>query len=89
MTAVVRLPRILSDAANTDTRLPVDGDTVESSLIDLFQREPGLRNHLLDESGAIRPHVSIFVDGSQAELDTDVRAGSEIRVLHAVSGGSA
>ncbi|MFZ0012765.1 MAG: MoaD/ThiS family protein [Acidimicrobiia bacterium] len=87
MTAMVRLPRILSDAANTDTRLQVDGDTVESSLSDLFRREPGLRNHLLDESGAIRPHVSIFVDGSQAALDTDVRDGSEIRVLHAVSGG--
>lgn len=88
MTATVRLPRILSDAVNSDTRLEADGSNVSAAFADLFRRQPGLRTHLLDETGMIRPHVSVFVNGSQADLDTEVRDGSEIRVLHAVSGGA-
>lgn len=88
MTATVRLPRMLSDAMNSDTRVEAEGPTVSAAFADLFQRQPGLRNHILDELGEIRPHVSVFVNGSQADLDTEVAEGSEIRVLHAVSGGA-
>lgn len=79
---------MLSDAANTPTRLEVDGPTVDDALADLFQHKPGLRNHILDETGEIRPHVSVFVDGVQADLVTSVGDKSEIRILHAVSGGT-
>jgi sulfur-carrier protein len=73
--------------ASTDLRHVVSGETVEKALESLFGREPGLRNHLLDENGVIRPHVSVFVDGRQAELVTPVSDGAEIYVLQAVSGG--
>jgi hypothetical protein len=73
--------------ANTDLRHTVAGDDVETALKDLFGQEPGLRSHLLDETGGIRPHVSVFVDGRQAELGTPVEEGAEIYVLQAVSGG--
>jgi hypothetical protein len=46
-----------------------------------------LRNHILDEGGSVRPHVSLFVDGTQSELTTTIDDRSEIRILHAVSGG--
>lgn len=78
---------MLSEAANIDLRHDVDGTTVGEALDSLFQRKPGLRNHILDDGGGIRPHVSVFVDGMQADLGTEVGDGSEIRVLHAVSGG--
>jgi hypothetical protein len=35
----------------------------------------------------VRPHVSLFVDGTQSELATTIDDRSEIRILHAVSGG--
>lgn len=79
---------MLSEAANTDLRHEVAGGTVADALGDLFDKKPGLRNHILDEEGRIRPHVSIFVDGMQSGLDSEVGAFSEIRVLHAVSGGA-
>ena len=66
----------------------VTGGTVREALDSLLAKEPGLRTHLLDEQGEIRPHVSIFVDGVQAKLDTPIRMGADIRVLHAVSGGA-
>lgn len=78
---------MLTPAVNAGLIQQVRGATVRDALDSLFQGEPGLRPHLLDEMGAIRPHVSIFVDGSQATLETRVGEGASIRVLHAVSGG--
>lgn len=78
---------MLADAANVETRHQVEGDTVSSAFDSLFRAKPGLRNHVLDEKGAIRPHVSVFVSGSQSDLDAAVPDGAEIRVINAVSGG--
>lgn len=88
MTATVRLPRMLSETVKTDVVHDVVGATVEEALTDLFAKVPGLRHHICEETGAIRPHVSVFVDGFQADLGTGLAEGSEVRVLHAVSGGS-
>jgi molybdopterin synthase sulfur carrier subunit len=87
MTAELRLPRLLAEIANTGPAHQVAGSTVAEALDDLFSHLPGLRNHVLGEGGAIRPHVSVFVDGRQADLDTAVGSGARIRILHAVSGG--
>lgn len=88
MTASIRLPTMLAETMAVDTIHQVDGSTVDEVLGDLFRQVPGLRHHILDEFGAIRPHVSVFVDGDQARLGTRVRPGSDVRVLHAVSGGA-
>jgi molybdopterin synthase sulfur carrier subunit len=87
MTATLRLPRFLSEVANTDRDQIVEGDSVEMVLSDLFARAPGLRPHLLDEKGQIRDHVSVFVNQEQADLATPVADGARIQVLQAVSGG--
>lgn len=87
MTATLRLPRMLSDATKAPTTQTVEGDTVRDALGDLFRRQPGLRNHIIDDTGEIRPHVSVFVDGRQANLGSEVSIGAEVRILHAVSGG--
>jgi hypothetical protein len=65
----------------------VTGGTLGEVLETLFTAEPGLRNHLLDEAGVIRPHVLMFVDADRADIDTPVRPDSEVQVLQAVSGG--
>lgn len=88
MTAEIRLPRVLTHSVKAGLIQEVCGETVGELLEHLFESEPGLRPHLVDETGAIRPHVSIFVDGTQAKLETTVAAGAHIRVLHAVSGGA-
>lgn len=87
MTSTIKLPRMLEGSVRSGLSHGVVGTTVQEALDHLFQSEPGLRGHLLDERGAIRPHVSIFVDGDQANLETPVGETAEIRVLHAVSGG--
>jgi molybdopterin converting factor small subunit len=64
----------------------------------VFQRlhaeHPGVVERALDELGQIRPHVNVFLDGesiragSRLGLRAPVRAGAEIWILPAVSGGS-
>jgi len=87
MTVKVRLPRILDQAVRGGLRHEVTGDDVRAVLQGLFAKEPGVRNHLIDEDGEIRTHVLVFVDGERAELSTTVSDGAEVQVLQAVSGG--
>jgi molybdopterin converting factor small subunit len=87
MTVQVRLPRILDQAVREGLRHEVAGDDVREVLEGLFDKEPGVRNHLIDEDGKIRTHVLVFVDGERAELSTRVSNGAEVQVLQAVSGG--
>jgi molybdopterin synthase sulfur carrier subunit len=87
MTALLKLPRLLTPSVKAGLVHQVGGSTLHEALEELFRVEPGVKSHLLDEQGNIRPHVSVFVDGQQATLRTPVRPSSEIRVLQAVSGG--
>jgi molybdopterin converting factor small subunit len=87
MTAELRLPRLLAEIANTGPSHQVTGSTAGEALDDLFSRLPGLRNHVLDEKGNLRPHVSLFADGEQADLERAIGSDTVIRILHAVSGG--
>lgn len=83
----MKLPAVLADVAGSGRAHEVSGADVATALSDLFRQEPGLRTHVIDERGALRPHVSVFVDGRQARLDTEIGEQAEIWILQAVSGG--
>ena len=56
-----------------------------------FQRHPGVRGYVLDEQGALRHHVVVFVGGAQARdrqgLSDAVADEAEVYVMQALSGG--
>lgn len=87
MTAQLRLTQMLAEVVGTDVGHMVSGSTVTEVLNDLFARQPGLRGHILDEKGAVRPHVAVFVNGTQSTLDGAVPDNADVYILHAVSGG--
>jgi sulfur-carrier protein len=67
------------------------GSTVRQVLDAVFAANPRARGYVLDERGALRKHMVIFVDG-QAVADRDalsdaVGEKSEIYVMQALSGG--
>lgn len=72
---------------------PVDvvGNTVREALENAFAVSPNVRGYVLDETGALRPHVVVFVDGAvvrdRERLATPVAATARIDVLQALSGG--
>lgn len=71
--------------------LEVAGASVGAVLEGLFEQQPGLRGYVMDEHGAIRRHVAVFIDGDvlrpKSDLARAVGASAEIQVLQALSGG--
>ncbi len=69
----------------------VPGATVREVLERLFAEHPRARAYVLDDQGAVRKHVVIFVDGEQMSdrqtLTDAVASGSELYVMQALSGG--
>ncbi len=71
--------------------LDVPGTNLQEVLEGVFERFPNLRGYVLDEHGAVRHHVALFVDGTAI---TDKRNPSqalgeraEVYVMQALSGG--
>jgi len=80
------LQRHVDCAAHT-----VEGSTVREVLDRVFERNEQVRSYVVDEQGAIRTHLVIFVNGraitDRENLSDAVPAGAEVYVMQALSGG--
>ena len=69
----------------------VHGQTVRQALEAVFEKNPQARGYVLDDQGAVRSHMVVFVDGQQIRdrqnLSDPVRENGEIYVAQALSGG--
>jgi hypothetical protein len=69
----------------------VDGATVRQALNAYFRDNPRARGYVLDDRGALRRHMVIFIDGLQIAdrtgLGDEVAADGAIDVMQALSGG--
>ncbi len=69
----------------------VAGATLGEALEAVFEANPRLRGYVLDDQGALRRHVAVFVDGrpvaDRKGLTDPVGADEEIHVFQALSGG--
>jgi molybdopterin converting factor small subunit len=69
----------------------VDGSTVRAALDHYFESYPAVRSYVLDEHGAVRKHVVIFVGDEQIEdrsgLNDIVTENDIIYLFQALSGG--
>lgn len=69
----------------------VEGATVGESLEAAFGLYPKARSYVLDEHGALRFHMAIYLDGTPVtdrhHLADPVSSSSEIFIMQALSGG--
>ena len=69
----------------------VSGKTVREALDQVFGSNPTLRGYILDDQGALRKHVVVFINGDMIEdrrhLSDPVEPSSELFVMQALSGG--
>jgi molybdopterin synthase sulfur carrier subunit len=69
----------------------VEGTTVADALAAVFATRPALRGYLLDDQGALRRHVAVYVNGDPVsdrdKLADSVGPDDEIYVFQALSGG--
>jgi molybdopterin synthase sulfur carrier subunit len=67
------------------------GETVRAVLDSVFAVNERARGYVLDEHGALRKHMMVFVDGEQiqdrAQLSDAVQQNGEVYVMQALSGG--
>ena len=68
------------------------GANVRQLLDAVLERYPAMREELVDEHGALFPHVHLFINGRDAPLlqdgmDTVLKANDSVDVFPAVAGG--
>ena len=84
----VHLPTTLTPLfAGLPRRLDVEGATVLEAIDRLEEQWPGLRDRLVAEGPALRPHIHVYVDKERAGLDAPLAPGSRVDVVAAISGG--
>ena len=69
----------------------VPGKTVRDILDAVFAANPQARGYVLDDQGALRKHMVVFINGRQLDdrerLTDPVPADGEVYVMQALSGG--
>ena len=84
----VTLPTPLAEYTAHRREVEAHGATLSALLDDLDRRHPGIRFRIVDERGAIRAHIKMFVNREQARsLDTALAPTDEVLVVAALSGG--
>jgi sulfur-carrier protein len=84
----VRIPSVLEAYTAGERIVDAEGKTLDALLADLDRRYPGIRFRMVDERGAVRPHMRIFVNGNAVHaLDVPVNERDDVIILQALSGG--
>lgn len=91
MSATVRIPTILRSYTGGATEVAAEGSTLSEVLGSLEAAHPGIRARVLDDTGALRRFVNVYVGDEDVRfaggLDAEVAEGARISIIPAVAGG--
>ena len=91
MSASVRIPTILRTYTGGAGEVTADGATLADVLDSLEAKHPGIRARVLDDTGALRRFVNIYVGDEDVRfsggLGAEVADGARISIIPAVAGG--
>jgi molybdopterin synthase sulfur carrier subunit len=91
MSAKVRIPTPLRKLTNNEELVEVSGATVGEAFRELQARYPGIQERLLDETGAVRRFVNVYVNEEDIRFlqdqKTALKDGDEISIIPAIAGG--
>ena len=92
MSVIVRLPSQLRVLVGGAGEVPVDATTVREAITEVDVAYPGLAARVLDDDGALRRFVNVFVADEDIRflngLDTVVEPGQTVSLVPAVAGGA-
>ena len=86
--AVVCVHGPLRKLAGGCAELQIGGATVEELLRGLEHEHPAVAGWILDESGAVRRHINVFVNGERVDQRAAIAATDRVEVLPAITGGT-
>ena len=91
MSVSVRLPAQLRSLVGGVGEVPVEATTVRDAVLAVEARYPGIASRVLDDRGALRRFVNVFVADEDVRfldgLDTVVEPGQTVSLVPAVAGG--
>ena len=91
MSATVRIPTILRTYTGGVGEVSADGSTLAEVLDSLENDHPGIKGRILDDAGALRRFVNVYVGDDDVRfiggLDAQVSEGTKISIIPAVAGG--
>lgn len=71
--------------------MEIEGRNLREALAAVFRARPELRGYILDDQGALRRHVAVYINGAPARdrigLADPLGADDEVHVFQALSGG--
>lgn len=86
------IPAPLRRLTAGESRVQVHASSVAELLDELETRYPGVRNYVLDDQGAVRAYVNIFVNSAEirslAGLKTPLHERDEVSIIPAMAGGA-
>jgi molybdopterin converting factor small subunit len=92
MSVEVKLPTMLRAAADGQSSVSIEGDSIGAAFKALVERYPGLRDNLLDASGGLHKFVNVYKDDDDIRyldgLDTVLADGDVVSIIPAVAGGA-
>ena len=91
MSVNVRIPTILRTYTAGESEVTAEGGTLAEVLDSLDSSYPGIKARVLDDQGAIRRFVNVYVGNDDVRfldsLDTVTPDGAQVSVIPAVAGG--
>lgn len=91
MPVTVRLPGSLRDAVGGTSKVQAQGRTLGEVIADVDARHPGFADKVLDERGALRTYVTVFIGERDARTlggtSAPVPEGGEVMLVPAMAGG--
>ncbi len=91
MSVNVRIPTILRGYTSDQSQVSIEGSTLTEVLEALEAAYPGIKARIVDEQGAVRRFINIYVAEEDIRfangLDTVTPAGTLISIIPAVAGG--
>ena len=91
MSVSVRIPTILRTYTGGESEVSASGATLSEVLDDLDANYSGIKARILDEQGALRRFVNVYVGNDDVRfldaLETPTPDGTQISVIPAVAGG--
>jgi molybdopterin synthase sulfur carrier subunit len=91
MAAKVRIPTPLRKLTNDEELVEVKATNIAEVINELQGRYPGIKERLLDESGAVRRFVNVYVNEEDIRFlqnkETALKDGDEISIIPAIAGG--
>ena len=91
MSTTVRIPTILRNFTGGASEVTADGSTLAELLQSLDASYPGIRGRVLDDTGALRRFVNVYVGDDDVRfiggLEAPVADGAKVSIIPAVAGG--